>query len=209
MCIKVTAHDGVRFGTSKMEGSMGCYPPVDFKSREESFTEKIISTLLLKAAVRILEIKNAVFVYGAKTIVKLIAEFDGAKTEETNSDMLLSRTFRWDTPQAQANQSMVFYPIFPTHGGSFDVEYTMVGEVSRLPALRWSPVFFTLKIRTTHTGIRSEKIQSIYHSLPKYEGQHGFRNTKDCDEYSEDEYLFRLFFFFLTPTRTSVFYIDL
>lgn len=124
--IKITARDGVRFDTSQMEGSTGCYPPVDFKTKVELFAQQQIAALLLKAAVRLFEIENIALVTGAKVIVKMVTKFDGAKSEESNTSELLSRTFRWNESQAQTNQAMVFYPIFPSHGGSFDIEYTMI-----------------------------------------------------------------------------------
>lgn len=128
--IEVTTNDGAVFDTSQAEGSTGCYPPVDFKSKEEKILLGSIGNLALKAVVTIFEIKNVVLVYGAKAIIKLVSEFDGAKTEETNTSSSLTRTFRWNDLQAQTNQIMTFYPIFPKSGGSFDIDYTMVSGKS-------------------------------------------------------------------------------
>lgn len=64
--IKVTANDGAAFDTSQTEGSTGCYPPVDFKSKEEKFLLGSIGNLALKAVVSIFEIENVVLVFGLK-----------------------------------------------------------------------------------------------------------------------------------------------
>lgn len=126
--IEIIASNGARFDTARSQGGTGNYPPVSNKGFVENFIDGFIASQLVKYVASVMGIRAKIVVMGAQQIAKIIAQFDGSRTESADSGTRLFRSFKWDNPEAQTNQCVTFYPIFPTSGGSFDLTYTVYGR---------------------------------------------------------------------------------
>lgn len=130
--IEIEAYDGAYFDLSvEGAGSTGCFPEVEEKTILEKRVEETIVKQVIGIVLSAIEIRSRAVKFGVGMIAKVLMGLNEAMSASSNGSTKLMREFRWDTLQDQTNQAMVFYPVFPTQGGYFEVTYTVeCGSIS-------------------------------------------------------------------------------